>query len=127
MIAVSESTPGPIGVNMATFAGFETAGVYGALSATCGLVLPSLIIIVLMAKMIDKFQCREIFSNMLKYVRPALAALILNAAIEIGLVSLTNLMCALVFVLLFALMRFYKANPVFYIALSGMLGYFLKL
>ena len=49
MIAISESTPGPIGVNMATYVGFETAGIWGAIIATTGLVTPSVIIIMLIA------------------------------------------------------------------------------
>ena len=54
MIAVSESTPGPMGVNMATFTGFTTAGVFGALSATIGLVVPSVIIIIIIAHYLGK-------------------------------------------------------------------------
>ena len=127
MIAVSESTPGPIGVNMATFAGFETAGVKGALCATFGLILPSVIIIVLFAKTVEKFACEKALHHILKFVQPAVCALILNAAIEIGMLSLTNLMCVGEFVLLLILMRFYKANPIFYIVLSGVLGYVCKL
>lgn len=74
MIAVSESTPGPIGVNMATFAGFETAGVLGALCATFGLILPSVIIIVLFVKTVENLRairhfiiCLNLFS--LPFVR----------------------------------------------------------
>ena len=50
MIAISESTPGPIGVNMATYVGFQTAGVLGGVIATIGLILPSVIIILLIAR-----------------------------------------------------------------------------
>lgn len=55
MIAVSESTPGPIGVNMATYAGFEAAGVAGALTATFSLVLPSFLVILLVARFLQKY------------------------------------------------------------------------
>lgn len=127
MIAVSEATPGPIGVNMATFAGFETAGVLGALVATTGLILPSLMIIILLVKAVSQFACRQVLGDVLAIVRPAVAALILNAAVQIGAVSLTNLMCAVMFVLFLILMRFYKISPVFYVVLAGLLGYVLKL
>lgn len=127
MIAVSEATPGPIGVNMATFAGFETAGVLGALVATTGLILPSLMIIILLVKAVSRLACRQVFSDVLAFVRPAVVALILNAAVQIGAVSLTNLTCAVMFVLFLILMRFYKISPVFYIMLAGLLGYVLKL
>jgi len=127
MIAVSESTPGPIGVNMATFAGFETAGVLGALTATFGLVLPSIIIIILLIKIVDKFACYEALGQILKVVHPAVAALILNAAVQIGRVSLTNLMSIGVLLLLLVWMFCDKKNPVFFIALSAVLGYVCKL
>ena len=55
MIAISESTPGPLGVNMATFAGYKAGGILGAISATFGLVCPSLIIIMLISKLLKKF------------------------------------------------------------------------
>ena len=56
MVAVSESTPGPIGVNMATYVGFTTAGLPGAVIATLGLITPSVIVILLVAQILDKFQ-----------------------------------------------------------------------
>ena len=56
MIAISESTPGPIGVNMATFAGYQTAGVFGGIIATLGLVAPAIIIIFIVAKILNAFK-----------------------------------------------------------------------
>ena len=56
MLAVSESTPGPMGINIATYAGFHTAGILGGILATLGLIAPSLIIIILIAKFLDKFK-----------------------------------------------------------------------
>ena len=60
MIAISESTPGPVGINMATFAGFMSGGVLGSLTATFALVLPAYIIIICIAGMLDKFQSGKI-------------------------------------------------------------------
>lgn len=59
MIAISESTPGPIGVNMATFAGFNTAGILGGVTATMGIVVPALLVIILIAKVLDKFKQKD--------------------------------------------------------------------
>ena len=56
MIAVSESTPGPIGVNMATYVGFETAGIPGAVIATLGLICPSIIIVLVIARVLKQFR-----------------------------------------------------------------------
>ena len=55
MIAVSESTPGPLGLNMSTYAGYQTAGIIGGITATFALVLPSLVIIMLIAKFLENF------------------------------------------------------------------------
>ena len=127
MIAVSESTPGPIGVNMATFAGFETAGVFGALTATLALVLPSIIIIVLLNKLVNRLACEEKLHTLLKGVQPAVAALILNAAFQIGMNNLKDWLGIGIFISLFLLMFLYKKSPVFYIVLAGALGYLFKL
>ena len=64
MIAISESTPGPIGINMATYAGYQAAGIPGALTATLSLVFPTMVIIILVAKFMSDFS-----EN--KYVRAA--------------------------------------------------------
>ena len=63
MIAVSESTPGPMGVNSATYAGFHAAGIPGAITATCSLVLPSVIIIILVSRALDKFRDSPLVKN----------------------------------------------------------------
>ncbi len=69
MIAVSESTPGPMGVNSATYAGFHAAGIPGAITATCSLVLPSVIIIILVSRALDKFRDSPLVKN--GFLRPA--------------------------------------------------------
>ena len=76
MIAVSESTPGPIGVNMATYAGFTAAGIPGALCATLGLVLPSFIIILIVAGFLKRFKDSPYVAAAFSGLRPASTALI---------------------------------------------------
>lgn len=79
MLAVSESTPGPIGVNMATYAGFNAAGLLGGLVATLSLVLPSLIIIVLVAKILNSFSKNMYIQSSFGMIRPAVTGLIATA------------------------------------------------
>ena len=86
MIAVSESTPGPIGVNMATYAGFTTAGIPGALIATLGLILPSLIIILIIAGFLKKFSENRLVKAVFSGLRPASVALI--SAVLLSLVQM---------------------------------------
>ncbi len=86
MIAVSEATPGPLGVNMATYAGYTAAGVPGAILATVSLVLPSIIVILIVARFLQKFQDSVIVQRVLAGLRPASVGLI--AAAGYGILKL---------------------------------------
>lgn len=91
MIAVSESTPGPIAVNMATFVGSTQAGVLGSMMATLGVVLPSFIIILLISALMKDFMKLKPVEAALKGVRPCVVALILGTAVTLGLSTLLGL------------------------------------
>ena len=90
MIAVAESTPGPIAVNMATFVGSTQGGVFGALTATLGVVLPSFIIILLIASVIRNFLKYKGVQAFLGGVRPCVVALILATAVTMALSTLLH-------------------------------------
>ena len=90
MLAVSESTPGPIGVNMATFVGYKMFGVPGAIAATLSLVAPSVIVICIIASVLDKFRQQKVVQGIFSGLRPAVIGFILSAVISIFLVSLFN-------------------------------------
>ena len=79
MIAVSESTPGPMGVNMATYAGYTTAGIPGAILATFSLILPSILVILIVARFLQRFQDSVIVKRVLAGLRPASVGLIAAA------------------------------------------------
>lgn len=88
MIAVSESTPGPIGVNMASFVGFTTAGIAGSVIATLGLVCPSVIIILLVARVLDKFRKNRLVDAAFYGLRPCSLALIAAAGLLVVKITL---------------------------------------
>ena len=88
MIAVAESTPGPIAVNMATFVGSTQAGILGSAMATLGVVLPSFIIILLISMVMKNFLKYESVKAFLLGVRPCVVALILGTAVTLGLSTL---------------------------------------
>ena len=90
MIAIAESTPGPIGVNMATFAGFQTSGITGALITTLGLVTPSVIIIVIIARLLKNYAQNQNIQILLGSIRPAVLALIIYALMSIVKISIIN-------------------------------------
>lgn len=85
MIAVAESTPGPIAVNMATFVGSNEAGIIGSVVATLGVVLPSFIIILLISALLKNFMKYKGVNAFLEGVRPCVVALILGTAITLFL------------------------------------------
>ena len=88
MIAISESTPGPIGVNMSTYAGFHAAGIPGAIVSTLALVLPSYIIILIVSRFMEKFRNSPLVNNIFYGIRPATAGLIAGAMFEVFVLSL---------------------------------------
>lgn len=137
MIAVSESTPGPIGINMATYAGFHAAGILGAITATCALILPSIIIIVLIAKFLAKFNENKLVQSSFSGLRPAVTGLIAAAGWQVFKVSLFALerfsasgvlselfhwKAILLFVILILLIRKFKWHPLAYIAGAAVAG-----
>lgn len=85
MIAVSESTPGPIGVNMATYVGFQTAGLPGSVVATLGLITPSVIVILIVAGILNKFRQSRTVDAVFKGLRPASTALIAAACVSVAM------------------------------------------
>ena len=141
MIAVSESTPGPIGVNMATYVGFETAGIPGAVVATLGLICPSVIIILLIARVLEKFRSNRTVDAAFYGLRPCSIALIAAAGLMVakltflnadaltagaGLSGLLNGKAVLLGIILLVLTRWVKPlkklHPVVFIAASAVVG-----
>ena len=94
MIAVSESTPGPIGVNMATYVGFTTAGVPGSLIATLGLICPSVIVVLIVAGFLKRFKDSKYVQAAFGGLRPASTALIAAVLISLFFMNFVDLFAA---------------------------------
>ena len=137
MIAISESTPGPIGVNMATYVGFNAFGILGGALATVSLVLPSVIVMLIISKFLEKFGESKIVKAAFYGIRPAVAALIGIALMEIfkvvlfGGADFTSLLSVaesfsfkplILLVALLAAMKIKNFHPIIYIAAAGALG-----
>lgn len=129
MIAISQSTPGPIGINMATFAGYKLAGIAGGFIATLGIVSPSLIIIMAIAAWMKNFASHPVVKGILSGIRPAALGLIASAAWFIlqqavilpGTASL-SLPALLLFAALALAYRLKPASPILYILTGGAIG-----
>lgn len=133
-IAVSESTPGPFAVNMATYIGAEMGGVFGSVCATLGVVLPSFVIILIVAKCYDKFRSSRIVKGCMSGLKPAVVGLIGNAVINVlmtvffpaGLsLAVFTQVSFYIYAAIFALMlvlAFKKLHPIIIICISAVLG-----
>lgn len=128
MIAVAESTPGPIGVNMATYVGFETAGIPGCIIATLGLIMPSVIIILIIASLLSKFAEKPVVKTVFKYLRPAVMGLLMYALYQVACVvfvvdSKIQIASVIAFlVLFFCTQKWKKVHPIVWIALGAVFG-----
>jgi len=88
MIAVSESTPGPIGVNMATYVGYSTAGLLGGIVATFGLITPSIVIILTICIFLKAFRRNPVVNAAISGMRPASTGLIAAAFVSVLLIAI---------------------------------------
>lgn len=142
MVAVGESTPGPIGVNMATYVGFETAGVPGAVIATLGLITPSIIIIIIIAGFLQKFRDSKAVTHTFYGLRPASTALIASAGLSVALSIFAlvggttehtfalNWPAILLAVAVFVCMKFTplkKLHPIAFIGIAAVVGILLNM
>ena len=146
MLAVSESTPGPIGVNMATYVGFECGGVPGGIVATLGLVTPSVIVIVLVAMALQAFRTNKYVDGAVYTLRPASTGLIAAAGWSVFVLVLfdwtafqaTNrlaalfqwknlLLFAVIWVLTNLVKPVKKLHPVVFLALAAVVGIVFRL
>ena len=131
MLAVSESTPGPIGINMATYAGFNATGnLFGSLVATFSIILPSLIIITIIAKFLSKYSENRFVKGAFYGVRPIVLAFIVVTAINLiinniyinGTFNIQNILLFLGLLILSNLKWLKKLHPIVFIALGAVFG-----
>ena len=145
MVAVSESTPGPMGINMATYVGYTVAGVPGALTATLSLVFPSVVIITIIAGFMSKFIDNKYVKWVFSGIRPAVIGLISAAGFSVFKASVfadgeaeslikmfgsVNFICLAVFVVMAVLTQLKftkKIHPILYILAGAAIGIVFKL
>ncbi len=141
-IAVSESTPGPFAINMSTYVGMEMGsryfgiggGIFGAFCATLGVVLPSFIIILLVARAYAKFKTNKIVNGCMSGLKPAVIGLIATAVVSIGktvfipnglsidILKSVGFYMSLVTFALMLVLTFKKKHPILIICLSAAIG-----
>ena len=137
MVAVAESTPGPIGVNTATYVRFTTAGIPGSVIATLGLIAPSIIIILSIAAFLKAFQDNRYVKGVFRCLRPASVGLITAAGLSVAQIALLNegaplglalfnwkalILAAILLVFTRGIKRTKKWHPIIWIGLSAAAG-----
>lgn len=135
LVTIAEMTPGPIAVNSATFVGLRIAGVPGAITATFGCILPSLIIVSVLGLIYFKYRTLPALQSVLSCLRPAVVALIASAGIKMFVNMLTggtawsalaaadvNLVGLCTFAVAFFLLRKFKSNPILVMLMTGVVG-----
>lgn len=137
MIAVSESTPGPMGVNMATYVGYSISGLPGAIVATLGLVTPSIVVIIIIAGILQKFRKSKTVDAVFYGLRPASTALIASAGISVAIsvfwtvsgtveqeisIHWPVIVLSLAIFLAMQNKRLKKIHPVAFIAIAAVIG-----
>ena len=137
MVAVTEISPGPLAVDMATYAGYVTAGLPGGIIATLGLLAPTIIVALIVARLLARFKESSAVQSMFYGLRPASLGLIGAAGIAVLRMSLLNselweqtglltdlidIKATILAVVLFILINRLKANPVFFLIGSAVVG-----
>ncbi|MDO4731681.1 MAG: chromate transporter [Clostridia bacterium] len=135
-IAISESTPGPFAINIATFIGNELAGILGAVFATLGVVLPSFIVILIVAKCYDRFKKSKLVKGCMSGLKPATIGLIAAAVISIASAvfikdsfsfeifssPMTYVSLGIFILMTILIFKIKKLSPIYIICLSGLIG-----
>ena len=142
MVAISQSTPGPLGINMATYSGYQGGGILGGIIATIGLITPSIIVIIIVAKILTKFKESPYVNAVFYGLRPAVTGLIAAAGFAVfkvtilnldnykftkNLLSLINIKATLLLVGIFLAIKYFKKHPILYIFLGALAGIIFKL
>lgn len=132
LVTISQMTPGPIAINSATFVGYQVCGTFGAFCATLGVVLPSFLIILLVARFYAAFRASAAVSGAMSGLRPAVIGMIGAAAVSVGQTVFAPdgvqalagypLACSLAIFVLMAFLTHRKLHPIAIILLSALLG-----
>lgn len=134
LVTIAEMTPGPIAVNSATFVGTQIAGAEGAVIATLGCILPSCIIVSILARLYYKYKGLSLMQGILASLRPAVVAMIASAGLTILIMVLwgesgfqtelsqLNVLGAVIFLGALLLLRKYKCNPILVMVLAGVVN-----
>ena len=127
IVTIAESTPGPIAINAATFTGIKVAGLPGAAVATLGFVLPTVLIVIIISLIYDRFKKSKYVAAAMGGIRPAVVGMIAAAAVTIAALAFLgeggpNISAILIFAVSFIYLRTAKPSPILVILAAGAVG-----
>lgn len=134
LVTIAEMTPGPLAVNASTFVGNQVAGIIGSIVATLGCVLPSFVIVLLLAWIYFRYKKLKIIDGILEGLRPAVVALVASAGISILTLAFwgekglsidladINIVALILFSASLFVLRKWKPNPIFVMLGTGLIG-----
>lgn len=122
ILAVVEMTPGPIAINSATFLGYKVAGIIGSVVATIAVVLPSIVIILIIAHFLSRFKNSTYVSWAFTGIRPVVLGLILSASLTVAKDSIIDIKSLILGISLFYLTSIKKLHPILTIIIGGIAG-----
>lgn len=134
LVTIAEMTPGPIAINAATFVGIKTGGISGAVIATLGCILPSCVIVLLLAFLFSRYREIPVLKRILSGLRPAVIGLVASAGLSVFVlaiwgeagfsfsVSAIDFVSVILFAAALFLLRKFKINPIFVMILTGAVG-----
>ena len=120
--AVGQCTPGIIALNVATFVGYRRKGFLGALMCSIGVVLPSVVIITIIAALVTGFADNVWMQHALAGIRVVVCVLVLNTVIKMTKTGVKDALCAIIFCAALALMVVFSPSPVIVVAVAGVIG-----
>ncbi len=122
MVAIASITPGPVGINVATFAGLKTAGILGSALATVSEMLPSLFLVIIVSKILTKFHKNFFVKSLIETLKPISCALLLSVSIGLLKPQITDIKAMILLAVLLLISMKSKKSPLFYMLIAGCTG-----
>lgn len=127
MVAVASITPGPVGINVATYAGLKSAGILGSLAATTSEILPSLFLVIIVSKLLKKFSDNFFVKSIIETLKPISCALLTSVAIGLLKPEVHDIKAMVLLGFLLILSWKSKKDPLFYILIAAIIGVVIQL
>lgn len=122
MVAVASITPGPVGINVATYAGLKSAGIVGSLLATTAEILPSLILVIIVSKLLKKFSDNFYVKAIIQTLKPISCGLLASVAIGLLKPEINDIKAMILLAVLLIISWNSKKDPLFYILIAAVVG-----